>query len=381
MTYDLETLRLIAWALLGLVALGMALCEGMTLGLMMLMPWITDRHALVRIATPTSLGGLSGWLVFIAVLFAAWPIAYAVALASFQPALWLISLTLMVRPLIVYFYAEFDQTPWHGHLDKLLTIGGWLPAALLGLLAGNLLKGIPFHLESDMRIAFLGDAMSLVHLFGALVAVNALCLLMLHGASYCITKSTGEVRQQAQSLQWRSGLGFLVSFALTGLWITHLEGYHVTSDILTQATSNPLAKFVKRSEGLWLDNYEHEPWLIVIPVLSFLSAIAAIWLGRIARRDWAMIASSMTVAMTLLTLGLSLFPFLLPSNLSLNSSLTIWDSSASQATLQLLLPTASIAVTLWLCIQRWTFRLFSDEIGLDIAENNVPTGEALRRSE
>ena len=363
MTYDLETLRLIAWALLGLVALGLALCEGMTLGLMMLMPWITDRHALVRIATPMSLGGLGWWLAFITVLFAAWPIAYAVALASFQPALWLISLTLMARPLIVYFYAEFDQTPWHALLDKLLTIGGWLPAGLLGLLAGNLLKGIPFHLESDMRIAFLGDAMSLVHLFGALVAVNALCLLMLHGASYCITKSTGDLRQQAQSLQWRAGLGFLVSFALTGLWITHLEGYHVTSDILTQATSNPLAKFVKRSEGLWLDNYEHEPWLIVIPVLSFLSAIAAIWLGRIARRDWVMIASSMTVAMTLLTLGLSLFPFLLPSNLSLNSSLTIWDSSASQATLQLLLPTASIAVTLWLCIQRWTFRLFSDEIG------------------
>jgi cytochrome d ubiquinol oxidase subunit II len=176
-----------------------------------------------------------------------------------------------------------------------------------------------------------------------------------------------------------------VTFALSGLWITHLEGYHVTSEILTNATSNPLAKFVKRAEGLWLDNYEHEPSLILIPTLALIAGITALWLGKTSRRHETLIASSITVAMTTLTAGLSLFPFLLPSNLSLNSSLTIWDSSASQATLQILLPTACISLPIILLIQRWTFSLFNEEIHLEvetetmvqeITENAEPMPEA-----
>ena len=388
MNYDLETLRLMAWALLGALSLGLAVCEGMTLGLMMLIPFIGEsapqRRALMRCAAPTSLGGLVWWLLFVAVLFAGWPVAYAVSLASLQPALWLMSLTLLLRPLILCFHEALTQTRVHRHLDILLSLSGWLPAALLGLLVGNLLKGIPFHLESDMRIAFLGDFMSLAHPFGALISLTCLSLLLMHGASYCLVRSSGSLQQQARAIQLRAGLSFLLTFALAGLWITHLEGYHVTSEILTNASSNPLAKFVKRGEGLWLDNYEHEPSLIIIPTLAFLSAISALWLGKIGRRHEAMIASSVTVAMSLLTVGISLFPFLLPSNLSLNSSLTIWDSSASQATLQVLLPAAIIALPTLMLVQRWTFHLFSEEIGLDsdfvsqdIAENDLPIDSPL----
>lgn len=387
MNYDLETLRLIAWALLVAICMGLAVCEGITLGLMMLIPWLgepSQRRALKTSAVPTSLGSLSWWLVLIAVLFSAWPVAYAVSLASLQPALGLISLTLLIRPLALYFFEALAETRLNQNLDKLLSLSGWLPAALLGLLVGNLLKGIPFHLESDMRIAFLGDFMSLIHPFGALVSLTCMSLLLMHGASYCLARTGGNL-QQARGIQLRAGLSFLVTFALSGLWITHLEGYHVTSEILTNATSNPLAKFVKRAEGLWLDNYEHEPSLILIPTLALIAGITALWLGKTSRRHETLIASSITVAMTTLTAGLSLFPFLLPSNLSLNSSLTIWDSSASQATLQILLPTACISLPIILLIQRWTFSLFNEEIHLEvetetmaqeITENAEPMPEA-----
>lgn len=369
MTYDLETLRLIAWAVLGLILLGLAIFEGMSLGLLMLIPLIGEsiaqRRALTISAAPTTLGSLTWWLTFLSVLFAAWPIAYAVSLRSLQSVFWLMSLTLMLRPVLLYFYDDLGQTVVRPYLDKSLGLCGWLPAALMGLSLGNLLKGVPFHLESDMHIAFLGDTMSLMHLFGALVSITCVSLVLMHGASYCLSRSLGSLQTLARSVQLRAGLGFLLSFAVTGLWITHLEGYHVTSDILTQATSNPLAKFVKRGEGLWLDNYEHEPALIIIPTLAFLSAIATLWLGRSSHHPLSIITSSMTVAMALLTVGVSLFPFLLPSNLSLNSSLTIWDSSASQATLSVLLAIAGIALPLLMIMQRWIFHLFNQEINLD----------------
>jgi cytochrome d ubiquinol oxidase subunit II len=388
MNYDLETLRLMAWAILVALSLCLALFEGISLGLMMFIPLMgetSQRRVLITSAAPTSLGSLAWWLVLIAVLFSAWPVAYAVSLASLQPALWLISLTLMIRPLALYFYDSLAQTGLNQHSDKLLSLSGWLPAALLGLSVGNLLKGIPFHLESDMHIAFLGDFMSLIHPFGALISLTCLSLLLMHGSSYCLTRSDGRLQQQTRGIQLRAGLSFLVTFTLSGLWITHLEGYHVTSEILTNATSNPLAKFVKRSDGLWLDNYEHEPSLILIPTLAFVGGIVTLWLGKTRHRHHTMIASSVTVAMTTLTAALSLFPFLLPSNLSLNSSLTIWDSSASQATLHVLIPCIGICLPLIMIIQRWTFTLFNqqiyvevdtDAISQEITENAEPMLEA-----
>lgn len=369
MSYDLESLRLIWWALLGLLGIALAMSEGLSLGMLMLPmliePSPLQRTGLVAAIAPLCLGNLAWLICFITVLFAAWPIAYAVALSSLQPLLLLMLLSLLSRPLAVYFYQARPHPLWQRHVDKILAISGWIPAAVLGLLVGNLLKGIPFHLESDMRIVFLGDFMSLLNPFTLLISATCLALLLMHGASYAQLKFTGPLQRQALGLQLRAGIGFLLLFALSGLWITHLEGYHIDSELLPNANSNPLAKFVKRGEGLWLDNYEHLPFLIAIPVLACCSVIAALWLARLGRGYYAMLLSSMTVLMTVLTAGISMFPFLLPSNLSLNSSLTIWDSSASLVTLQALLPLMLLTLPLLLLGNRWSFRLFRNKISTE----------------
>lgn len=366
MMYDLETWRLLWWALLGLLVIAFALHEGISLGALLMLTFVPDtaakRNGLLGLVAPVSLANFAWLIILLTALFAAWPVMFAVALTSFQPALLLILLSLLLRPLALYFYAA-DVTPdWRRYATKAAVISGWLPALLLGLLAGNLLKGIPFHLESDMHIAFLGDFMSLLNLFSLLVAATCAALLLLYGASYVQLKSNGDLHQQARALQLRAGLLFLTLFTLSGLWITHLEGYHISSDILTNAASNPLAKFVKRGEGLWLDNYEHIPALITIPTLVFLSTIASLWLARSGRDYWAMLTAGLAVAMTVLTMGISMFPFLLPSNLSLNSSLTLWDSSASQNTLQTLAFITAIALPLLIILHRWLFSMVSDVI-------------------
>jgi cytochrome d ubiquinol oxidase subunit II len=374
MSYDLETLRLIWWAILGLLAIGLAVGEGISLGMLMLLPLVdqspASRNSLIASIAPVSVGNMAWLTSFITVLFAAWPIAYAVALTSLQPALLLIVLTALPRPLCLYFYHAQPHPKWQASADKILLASGWIPAAMLGLLVGNLLKGIPFHLESDMHIAFLGDFMSLLNPFSLLVAATCLALLIMHGASYGQLKFNGQLQQQAIALQLRAGIAFIVLFGLTGLWVTHLEGYHISSEILSNANSNPLAKFVKRGEGLWLDNYEHQPLLIAIPLAAFCSVCASLWLAKTGRSYYSMLLSSIAVAMTLLTAGVSMFPFLLPSNLSLNSSLTIWDSSASLIPLQVLLPVALTAIPALALSNRWLFGFFAgktaaEEVDID----------------
>ena len=366
MTFDLETLRLIGWALLGFAMLGLALYEGLSMGVMLLLPVLgvkdEDRQALLNSIAPTSMANLAWLVIMVAIVFAAWPIVYAVTMASFYPLLILVLLALILRPLALFFLDAFEDQRWRQYGYKALVASGLLPAVLLGLLVGNLLKGIPFHLDSDMRIVFLGDFPGLFNLFSILVAATCLALLAMHASVFLQLRTLAELRSQAQAMTIRAGVAFIILFAASGLWITHLEGYHITSDILPNDPSNPLAKFVKRSEGLWLDNYEHLPVLWAIPVLAFIGGLAAMLLAKWERTYWAMIASSSCVAMVVLTFGISMFPFLLPSNISLNSSLTLWDSSASQLTLQTLLGVAVFALPFIAICSRWGFRLFADRV-------------------
>ncbi len=357
MMWDLETLRLLFWAMLGLVMMLTALNEGVALGVLSLLPALAEaereQKALRECLAPTGLANLAWVIGFVMLLFAAWPIAYAIALASFYPVLLLWLLAVLLRPLGLYFLEEFAEPSWRKYAVRALFFSGWVPAVLLGVLAGNLLKGIPFHLDSDMHIRFLGDFAGLFNPFSLLVAATALALFAMHGALFVQLKIQGELRERAQSMAIKAGVSFVILFALTGLWIMHLEGYHVTSEIMPNAASNPLAKFVKRSEGLWLDNYEHLPVLALIPGLAFVSAIAGIWLSRQNKAYWAMLASTLCLGLVVLTFGVSLFPFLLPSNISLNSSLTIWDGSASLPALQILLWATVVAVPVMALLSRW----------------------------
>ncbi|MDD2760018.1 MAG: cytochrome d ubiquinol oxidase subunit II [Methylomonas sp.] len=366
MTLDLESLRLIWWALLGIVMIGFVLCEGLTLGVALLLPMVAKADAVKRllirgIIEPLCLGH-SVWLItFVAVLFAVWPTAYAVSLACFYGLVFLILLALLIRPLALHYLGEADNNRWRQQGYRMLSVGAWLSTVLFGIAIGNVLKGVPFHLESDMHIRFLGDVFGLFNLFSLLVAATCLAMLAMHGAVFLQLKTEGELQCGAKGLAVRAGLLFLIGFTASGLWITHLEGYHVNSEILTQAASNPLSKFVKRGEGLWLDNFEHEPALWVVPVLAFIAGIAATVLALRDKPYWAMLASSTCLTMVVLTFGVSMFPFLLPSNISLNSSLTIWDSSASQLSLEVLLWVAVFALPLQAIYSRWQFRRLSNK--------------------
>ncbi|WKJ91169.1 cytochrome d ubiquinol oxidase subunit II [Methylomonas montana] len=358
---DYEILRLLCWGLLGLFLISFALSGGLELGISMLLPLLNateaQRRVIIARLAPLSAGNQTWLAATVVVLFVGWPTVYAAAFASFQMLLLLVLLALFVRPAGFYFRNSISGADFLKNWDKALYVSGLLPAVLLGLLAGNLLKGFPFHLSSDMHIAFLGNFAGLFNPFALLVAATCLALLASHGAIYLQLHGDDEIRLRGKALALPAGAAFLILFAMAGLWITHLEGYHVTTEIIPDGVSNPLTKFVKRGDGLWLDNYEHAPSLWAIPALVFVGGIAALVLSKFDRGYWALLASSVTVTMTVLTLGVSMFPFLAPSNISLNSSLTIWDASASQATLTVLLWLAGLLLPLMVVSTRWLFRI------------------------
>lgn len=356
MTLDYESLRMISWALLILGVIGFALCEGLVLGVNLLLPLVTEerqqQHSILAKLTPLSLN-LQIWLILLLTLsFCAWPGAYAIAFFSFQLPLSLMLVVWLARTLGFFYHAQLKAEL---NLSKVFAYPALLVSILLGLITGNLLKGIPFHFDSDMQIYFLGDFWGLVNPFALLVAAVTVSLFALYGAAWLQLKHTGQIRQNSRAWLFKAAIAFIVLFALTGLWITRLEGYHITSTYFPNGVSNPLNKFVKRGDGLWMDSFEHQPSLWVIPALAFIGAGASIYLNKINQAYYALLAVVITLLFTVLTVAVAMFPFLIPSNRSLNSSLTIWDASASYNTLSIVLWVSAIGLPLWLIVTRWMF--------------------------
>ncbi|WP_445372467.1 cytochrome d ubiquinol oxidase subunit II [Methylomonas sp. HW2-6] len=358
---DYDILRLLCWGLLGLFTVGFALSSGLEMGVALLLPFLQlsepQRRQIAARMAPLSAGNQAWLAAVIAVLYAGWPTVYAVVFSSFQNLLLCVILAVCIRPIGLYFRNSLEHPDWLPYWDKALFLSGLLPVVVLGLLAGNLLKGFPFHLSSDMHIAFLGSLAGLFNPFAMLVAACCLALLAAYAAVYLQLHGDPALQLRAKAVAQTTVILFLLLFALCGGWITHLEGYHVTTEILPDGVSNPLAKFVKRGDGLWLDNYEHEPALWVIPGLAFLAGIGAWVLCKFDRAYWALLAVAVALALAVLTLGVSMFPFLAPSNISLNSSLTLWDASASQTALTGLLGFAGPALLVMAVATRGLFRI------------------------
>ena len=360
MNLDYEALRLLAWGLLVLALIAYSICEGINLGTLLLLPLIADsdkeRQLILASISPTAQGQQAWLIAVMAILFAAWPMAFAISLACLIWPFSILMLAWLLRPIGLVFRDAANLT-WRQHCDKGLAISGGLSIFVLGLIAGNLIKGIPFHLDNDMRIFFLGNVGELLNPFALLVAAVSMALILCHAALFLQLNPHTSFYANCKSITYKAGLSFIVLFILTGLWVSRLEGYHISSEILTNASSNPLAKFVKRGEGLWLDNYEHQFSLWIIPSLAVLASALSLWFCKLEKNYWAFLASSVAMTMSVFTTAFTLFPFIIPSNRSLNTSLTLWDASASQANLSLLVPILLIGLPIMALLSRGAFRL------------------------
>lgn len=377
MIFDYETIRIIWWAFLGVLLIGFAITGGFDLGVGTLLPFLgktdDERRVIINAIGPTWEGNQVWFVTAGGALFAAWPMAYAVSFSSLYFALLLTLFAMFLRPLGFDYRSKLPSQKWRDNWDKALFTGGFVPALVFGIAFGNLLKGIPFQLENDMRIVYLGGFWSLFSPFALLAGLISVAMFVMHGAVYLQIKTVTDINARAKKMVGFATVATLVLFGLAGYWITLMDGYHIISEVVRDGPSNPLLKTVKKSTGLWMDNYGHLPLLWLVPGAALLSGLITIILSRINRPGSAFIFSSITVASIILTASCSMFPFLIPSSISLNSSLTIWDSSSSQRTLNVLFWVTIIFLPLIVIYTSWVFRVLRGKITVEHIQKNNHT--------
>lgn len=359
---DYDTLRLIWWVLIGVLLIGFAITDGFDLGAGMLLPFVA-RTDLERRVVINSVGpvweGNQVWLILGGgALFAAWPQLYAVSFSGFYLAMFVILTALILRPVAFKFRSKREEPAWRARWDGVLFFSGFVPSLVFGVAVGNVLQGVPFRFSSDMHIFYEGGFFDLLNLFALLCGLVSVAMLVMHGAAWLVLKTEGAVAERARRYGLWAALLTLVLYALAGvlLW-AFIGGYRITSVVDVIGPSNPMLKTAELHTAAWFLNYAAHPWTMAAPVAGFVGTLAA--LAALARRrgGLALLGAALGIAGIILSVGASMFPFILPSSLDPRASLTVWDSSSSHLTLFIMLVVTAIFIPIIVTYTTWVYHV------------------------
>ena len=376
---SLDTLRVIWWLLLGVLLIAFAMTDGFDMGVGALLPFVAktdvERRVVINTVGPVWEGNQVWFILGGGAIFAAWPPLYAVSFSGFYLAMFVILAALIVRPVAFKYRSKRDGARWRSRWDWALFAGGAVPALIFGVAVGNVLLGVPFHLTQDLMPRYDGNFamkfLGLLRPFAVLAGVVSVSMLLMHGAAWLSLKTEGAVAQRARSIGSTAGLVAIAGYALAGLWLAvGVDGFTITSPHVPNGPSNPLFSSVVQ-DGSWLSSYAERPWIVIAPILGFAGMLLARRSLRSGGEVSALLWSKMGILGVISSVGLTMFPFILPSTVDPDSSLTVWDASSSHQTLFIMLVATAIFLPLILMYTAWVYKVLWGKVtDADVTDNS-----------
>lgn len=359
---DYDTLRIIWWALIGVLLVGFAVTDGFDLGSGILLPFAArtdlERRLVINSVGPVWEGNQVWLIVGGGSIFAAWPQLYAVSFSGFYLAMFVILTALILRPVAFKFRSKREEPAWRARWDAVLFFSGLVPALIFGVAVGNVLQGVPFRFATDMHIHYDGGFFALLNPFALLCGLVSVAMMVTHGAAWLQLKTAGPVAERARLYGSVAAVAGIVLYALAGVWMASaIGGYRITSAAQMTGPSNPLLKTVELHAGAWLANYAAHPWTMAAPAAGFAGLLGAL-AGLLLRRPvLALLAAALGIAGIILSVGASMFPFILPSSIDPRASLTVWDASSSHLTLFIMLVVTGFFIPIIVAYTTWVYHV------------------------
>ena len=196
---------------------GFFVLEGFDFGVGML-HWFVGKNDVDRRVAINTIGpfwdGNEVWLIVAgAGIFAAFPAWYATMFSALYLPLVLILIGLIIRGVAFEYRGKRDSDRWRTTWSMALVVGSALVPLLLAVGLGDLLSGLPVNAQQE----FTGNFWNLLTAYGLATGVTMLALCLLHGATFLMLKTTGDVhaaaRGFARRVAWPAAaivLGFVI---------------------------------------------------------------------------------------------------------------------------------------------------------------------------
>ena len=261
-------------------------------------------------------------------IFAAFPIWYATMFSGFYLALLIILVALILRGVSFEFRSKNDSTRWRRNWDYIIFGSSSLLSILWGVALANLIKGVPI----DNSMNYVGTFSNLISIYTLVAGITTLFIFTYHGAVFLSLKAEGIIEERAFKISKPLG-----TCALTSSVILIILTYFQT-DLF------------------------HNKIAVITVILSFLLLALSRYLMSQKKAKLAMLFNGLSIALSVATLFLGLFPRVMVSSIKAVYSLTIANSSSSTKTLLLMTKVAIIFVPIVLAYQIWSYWVFRKRI-------------------
>lgn len=328
-------LQHIWFLLIGVLLTGYAILDGFDLGAGVLHLFVArndkERRLILNAVGPFWDGNEVWLLTGGGALFAAFPHVYATVFSGFYLALMVVLFALIMRAVSFEFRSRMASPRWRSFWDGVFAVSSLIPALLTGVAVGNVIRGVP--LNSQME--FTGNFFTLLNPFSLLVGLNGLAMFVVHGSIYLLLKTNGPVAERAR--RWATG-GWPALLILT---------------ILTAIIARVDAPA----------RFQDKPWPIwIVPLLTpVFMVLTRVYLAQ-GKAGRAFLFSALTIASLMGLFGVGCYPYLLPARSPVDiagfNGLSIYNASASQLTLTVMLIIALIGVPIMLAYSSYIYYAF-----------------------
>ncbi len=316
------------WFVLILVLLmGYSLLDGFDLGIGALLPFLgktkEEKDILINSIGPVW-DGNEVWLITGGgALFAAFPHAYATAFSGFYLAMMLVLFALIFRAVSMEFRANDEARAliW----EKAFIAGSALAALLFGVALGNVVYGVPL----DNRMEFTGNFFTLLRPVPLIFGITGFAAVLLQGASYALMKTEDGLQERA----------FRVVSVLMWLnLITTIIYFGTIAFTFPDITTN---------------------WLFYLAFLCTVLWLSSIFFSIRHKNDSAPFWESSFAFIGLwLAVAAVHFPNLIKASNDQSLSLTIYNSSTSLLTLQVMSVIALVGMPVVIAYTIFVYRIF-----------------------
>lgn len=326
-------LTLIWFLVVGVLLIGYFVLDGFDFGVGMALPFLgkdnVDRRLIINTIGPVWDLNETWLIVAGACLFAAFPEWYATMFSGFYLALLLILVALILRGVSFEFRHQGKGPRWTGWFDQFIFWGSLLPPLLWGTAFANLVQGLPIAPLETGGWVYEGTLLTLLNPYGLLGGLTLMLLCFTHGLVFIALKTTGDMRVRARALAIKVGAVTILSAAAFLTWTVLMR-------------SNDPNFFA----------------VLTLAVLAAVSLVIGLVSNLLGREGWAFTFNAATIAFALLTIFMSLYPYLMISTIDPAFSMSIREAASSQKTLELMTWVAAFTLPLVLAYQAWTYWIF-----------------------
>ena len=243
-------------------------------------------------------------------LYFAFPALYAAAFSGFYLALMMALWLLILRGISIELRSHIESAIWKPFWDLVFGGSSALLALLYGAALGNVVRGVPLDSSGYFFIPLWtnllpGPEAGIVDWYTLLVGAAAFAALTIHGCYWVALKTNGDLQQRSRELASR------IWWAVAAMTAT------------VTAASFALQPNIAKQ-------YSEHAWGYLFPLLAFAGlAGMRVWSAR-QRALAAFLSSCLYLAGMLTSAAFGVFPYVLPSNGSPETGLTVMNSAAAE---------------------------------------------------